>query len=556
MRGKHNYRKPTRDDISKGRAYYEGRVNRADVKRKKYPMLKDGGMAEEVYYVNDFYPNYDEDKIAKVLKDNGFKKVRKAKKYGWSNQPDVVVFDGSKNKAQEILEKEFDNYISIYEKDWGRKYEEGGTLQEKLFSVYPHSIGKAKYVVDVYDGKSTHKDGSPFIGISTAKSKIQLNSIINSLKEDGFKEVYNVSNYLEKYEDGGYMAEGGKLNTEVILTENRSNGAKWRGVVKPFMMKSIERNQYAGGFKRYEIDIYDDVEREPSKEELKQANEFFDKVGGRFAKGGMMAEGGYVNVVLNEGNGKIINKLYNDWNNVKTEKEYKKWVEEVRSTKFGTYGTITYDEVMKNFDFDNAPINSFHLKTFKAELKNALNKDYKYEDGGYMAKGGEMGEELLGGQSNGQLKPSGYKLISQKGREIIVSDDGGETKERYVKNNGFSGYRLVYKGNDYEFTDSFEDGGYMEKGGRIYKDWNGRNTKEMWGKEDLYLKYDNTLDLIADVSDYYKKMGEDINENYAQEQKDDLIKVLQSGKINFNDGATLKFAKGGKVFYTEKHKND
>ena len=126
MRGKHNYRKPTRDDISKGKAYYEGRVNRADAKRKKYPMLERGGMAEEVYYVNDFYPNYDEDKIAKVLKDNGFKKVRKAKKYGWSNQPDVVVFEGSKNKAQEILEKEFDNYISIYEKDWGRKYEDGG----------------------------------------------------------------------------------------------------------------------------------------------------------------------------------------------------------------------------------------------------------------------------------------------------------------------------------------------------------------------------------------------------------------------------------------------
>jgi hypothetical protein len=47
MRGKHNYRKPTRDDISKGRAYYEGRVNRADAKRKKYPMLERGGFMAE-----------------------------------------------------------------------------------------------------------------------------------------------------------------------------------------------------------------------------------------------------------------------------------------------------------------------------------------------------------------------------------------------------------------------------------------------------------------------------------------------------------------------------
>jgi len=79
-----------------------------------------------------------------------------------------------------------------------------------------------------------------------------------------------------------------------------------------------------------------------------------------------------------------------------------------------------------------------------------------------MADGGSLGEELMGGQSNATLKPSGYHLISAKGREIIVSDDGGNSKERWVKNNGFSGYRLVYKGNDYEFTDSFEGGGMFD----------------------------------------------------------------------------------------------
>ena len=84
------------------------------------------------------------------------------------------------------------------------------------------------------------------------------------------------------------FAGGGGVtsNTEVILTENKPNGAKWQGVVKPFMLKSIEENQYAGGFKRYEIDIYDEVKREPTKEEIKKANEFFDKIGGRYAKGG------------------------------------------------------------------------------------------------------------------------------------------------------------------------------------------------------------------------------------------------------------------------------
>ena len=96
---------------------------------------------------------------------------------------------------------------------------------------------------------------------------------------------------------------GVKMNTEVILSENRPNGAEWQGVVKPFMLKSIEENQYAGGFKRYEIDIYDEVDREPTKEEIKKANEFFDKIGGRYAKGGQLI-GNQKSIDLNK-NGRI-----------------------------------------------------------------------------------------------------------------------------------------------------------------------------------------------------------------------------------------------------------
>jgi len=107
---KHGY-----DYIADGKKYADG------------GMMAEGG---EVYYVRDFYPNYDEDKIASILKSIGAKKVRKAKLYGYSNQPDVVVFEGDKDKAQEILEKEFpDNYISIYEKDWGRKMADGGEIK-------------------------------------------------------------------------------------------------------------------------------------------------------------------------------------------------------------------------------------------------------------------------------------------------------------------------------------------------------------------------------------------------------------------------------------------
>ena len=119
-------------------------------------------------------------------------------------------------------------------------------------------------------------------------------------------------------------------------------------------------------------------------------------------------------------------------------------------------------------------------ETGYAEGTNAsllMNQDYlAYEKGGSLADtpesfpsndavsyktGGEVeGMELMGGQPNSS-KPSGYFLleVKNKGREIIVSDDGGKTKERYVKNNGFSGYTVHYKGNKYEFTDSYANGG-------------------------------------------------------------------------------------------------
>jgi hypothetical protein len=34
-----------------------------------------------------------------------------------------------------------------------------------------HGIGKAKYTVSFYDGKKTHKDGSPFYDIKIFKNK-------------------------------------------------------------------------------------------------------------------------------------------------------------------------------------------------------------------------------------------------------------------------------------------------------------------------------------------------------------------------------------------------
>jgi len=116
-----------------------------------------------------------------------------------------------------------------------------------------------------------------------------------------------------------------------------------------------------------------------------EAQEVGDKVAGKVywqQQGRKMATGGGTSarqlVVLDEGNGKVINNLFNDWTKIKSESEQEKWNEKVRLAKFGTYGTISIFEVLDKFDFDKASLNEVVKRDFKKEINNAL----KYAKGG------------------------------------------------------------------------------------------------------------------------------------------------------------------------------
>ena len=181
-------------------------------------------------------------------------------------------------------------------------------------------------------------------------------------------------------------------NTEVILTENRPNGAEWRGVVKPFMLKSIEGNQYSGGFKRYDIDIYDEVEREPSKKEIKEANEFFDKVGGRYAKGSTIKNKYehndfpimFVEIPFGYGKkqGMLVTKLYNllKKHNIEIDNS-KEW----HTKGFGEEYENDENHNIVKFNVKDAP-NPKKLTEILWNLPNgeyyvSATKDYKYANG-------------------------------------------------------------------------------------------------------------------------------------------------------------------------------
>lgn len=72
--------------------------------------------------------------------------------------------------------------------------------EKKLLSVNPQ-IGKAKYSFDYYDGTATHKDGSPFIGIVTAKNKKDFQKHIVDFIEKGYEVVNNVYSAIKESEE-------------------------------------------------------------------------------------------------------------------------------------------------------------------------------------------------------------------------------------------------------------------------------------------------------------------------------------------------------------------
>ena len=51
------------------------------------------------------------------------------------------------------------------------------------------NIGKAKYTISYHDGIQTHKDGSPFFGISIFSNKKKLKKFTDNLKKENYTET-------------------------------------------------------------------------------------------------------------------------------------------------------------------------------------------------------------------------------------------------------------------------------------------------------------------------------------------------------------------------------
>jgi len=281
---------PRSQEILVGKDYNFLPKNVKIVMESKYANVENYANGGEVYYVRDFYPNYDEDKIADILKSIGAKKVRKAKLYGYSNQPDVVVFEGDKNKAQEVLEKEFpDNYISIYEKDWGRKMADGGMMENEDYDDEPseemikllqeHEKEAKKNRVKITNLGSN--SGDDFIASKTTQRK-DGSDFLTSEISDGV-----ITHYWEEFKNGGMMADGGEVGDKVQLIQ----GLRDENIFRNFPEGEYEIKKIIKGNDTFPEGFYEIENKDGRRTQLKKSR--FSSVSSK----GFMADGGEIKVI-------------------------------------------------------------------------------------------------------------------------------------------------------------------------------------------------------------------------------------------------------------------
>lgn len=465
-------------------------------------MAKGGYMADggEVYYVNDFYPNYDEDKIAKILKENGFKKVRKGKKYGWSNQPDVVIFEGDKNMAKDILEKEFDNYISINGKDWGRKYEDGGYMAKG------GDVHECEYVV-----KFQNQDSGDIEEISVM-AESEKDAIQNAYDESGLSDDYKFLS-VKKYNKGGYMAKGGNVYSsdnayQIFILKN---GERVDSKIVRARNKSEARMIFEDRFG-------DDMEIEITEAPPKMVD------GGYMAKGGRIQE---------EGDYLLGYEPYFDKN---------VWIAHIDRENKIVSPTSGY--------YPKHPMSKKAINWAKNNGYDYIADGKKYEDGGYMAKGGKIVD-----QYEGRTAEDIWNNLSKSQRSHFLYDHAEEIEEYRGEEYGELTSKEIVKAYNSDWNDldkniknrfanhtregQYEHGGETdEEGVDLFEDYDDQPQEV----QDILEKYD------FEDADYQtlKKLKIELNAigytfDYDMDGSPyDLRKIGQKGKSEF-------YAKGGTI---------
>ena len=208
---------------------------------------------------------------------------------------------------------------------------EGGGVGEKKYNMQ-FNTGKARYVINTYDGVKKHKDGSDFYDIHIFKTKPMFEEFQRKLIKEGYKYAY---------------AEGGGVGRGIVLD-------KFKGQRPNNRHYSLEMFTNPDGLDYFRL--YDDTSNEIlaqsyDLEEVKLYAEMFK--GKRYAEGGYLTDpnfGNFQNTMFAKGGGvRTINgREYSygrNWTNDHnlTNKGEEHEVNYTRKKRFELGGTVVTD---------------------------------------------------------------------------------------------------------------------------------------------------------------------------------------------------------------------
>lgn len=226
-----------------------------------------------------------------------------------------------------------------------------------------------------------------------------LNEIVvfnsNQIKlADGTNTTFNPNNPDIRYAGGGYVSFKHKYNKKFGYPTSTSHNLKQISKDTRVSLKGLQQiyNKGIGAFKTNPRSVRPNVK---SKEQWAMARVYSAVMGGKTSKidsnelkmktGGEVPDN-YIYVVNNFGNGESLNKVFNEWKNIKSEKDHADWSMRVKLLRFGTYGQYDLLYVMEKFDFDKSDkINGILKRDFKKEVQSALK--YRFDGGGDVEAG-------------------------------------------------------------------------------------------------------------------------------------------------------------------------
>lgn len=554
LKGKHNYRKPTRADISSGRAYYEARINRADSKRTKFPMLERGGSLDGKYVI--YYKEYENGKLV-VEKHKEFNSYLSAKR---------ELNKLASNHEHSYMLTDMETFMDMY----GDRFERGG------FMAKGGGVSTKYVIVDENTDRIYFR--------STDKKLVEL-----KFKE--FKEIYpnvnlSIIEFPNQYANGGYMAKGGLIAYADGDYDNRV------GV----FTSMLDAKKFAKANKwRYETITFEDESGDNivvSKDDTFKDVDFL--FSNDFANGGYMANGGemeseYEVTLQNTDSGdiEIVSVLANsiqEAEEIAIEESGLSGYEVIKTVKFSNGGEMEDEEGVDLFeDYEDQP----------EEVRNILAK-YDMEENDYAVLDEMLAElETIGYTFEYDLSGEPYDLrkIGQTGKSEYYAKGGGikystydnksmEYIEGEIAHTERSARQFQQMG-DYESMEDRKE--HVKKLREIYnrkraesKMANGGEVKHF--DKDGYVvkeKIDKKNKVVIYFTDGFDVLTKNELRNYKKELGEYTLKTnagieLHSGEMDGNkwEGITIEkvpyaklekmvnenYAEGGQVFYKESHK--